>query len=320
MLANNSLKVTNTTEPALSCDRTGLEITFMVLDITASAIILFGNFLVFVAIVTSLTLRPQPMNQFLASLAVSDMIMGALVSPVYSLFCIGCLEYSLSKYCWLLESAKDLALASSILNLLAISYDRCCAVYYPLQYQILMTKKRVYSIICFIWGMTFFIAGIRHSWIHTKTGSELHTINSLYNILLILFIFFLPCIIITVINLKIIMTIRNQARQVFSLKNMHRQDAEVANQDDIQEEVTRKRKGTFACALVVLVFVVSWIPRVSFNIQYKLKGDLGGVNILLQKLSIFFLTVQSSVNPIIYSLYRSDFREAVVKLLKCNTN
>lgn len=319
MLANNSLTVTNTTEPDLSCDRT-LEITFMVLNITVSAIILFGNFLVFVAIITSRTLRPQPMNQFLASLAVSDMIMGTFVSPVYSLLCIGCLEYSISKYCWLLESAKDLALPSSILNLLAISYDRCCAVYYPLKYQILMTKKRVYSIICFIWGMAFFIAGIRHSWIHTESGPELHTINSLYNILLVVIVFFLPCIIITAINLKIIVTIRNQTRQVFSLKNMHRQDAEVASQDDMQEEVTRKRKGTFACALVVLVFVVTWIPRVSFNIQYKLKGDLGGVNILLQKTSLFFLTFQSSVNPLIYALYRSDFREAVVTLLKCNTN
>ena len=319
MLANNSLTVTNTTEPDLSCDRT-LQITFMVLNITASAIILFGNFLVFVAIITSRTLRPQPMNQFLASLAVSDMIMGTFVSPVYSLLCIGCLEYSLSKYCWLLESAKDLVLSSSILNLLAISYDRCCAVYYPLKYQILMTKKRVYSIICFIWGMAFFIAGIRHSWIHTESGPELHTINSLYNILLVVIIFFLPCIIITAINLKIIVTIRNQTRQVFSLKNMHRQDAEVASQDDMQEEVTRKRKGTFACALVVLVFVVSWIPRVSVSIQYKLKGDLGGVNILLQKMSLFFLTFQSSVNPLIYALYRSDFREAVVTLLKCNTN
>ena len=319
MLANNSLTVTNTTEPDLSCDRT-LQITFMVLNITASAIILFGNFLVFVAIITSRTLRPQPMNQFLASLAVSDMIMGTFVSPVYSLLCIGCLEYSISKYCWLLESAKDLALPSSILNLLAISYDRCCAVYYPLKYQILMTKKRVYSIICFIWGMAFFIAGIRHSWIHTESGPELHTINSLYNILLVVIIFFLPCIIITAINLKIIVTIRNQTRQVFSLKNMNRQDAEVASQDDMQEEVTRKRKGTFACALVVLVFVVSWIPRVSVSIQYKLKGDLGGVNILLQKTSLFFLTFQSSVNPLIYALYRSDFREAVVTLLKCNTN
>lgn len=319
MLANNSLTVTNTTEPDLSCDRT-LEITFMVLNITVSAIILFGNFLVFVAIITSRTLRPQPMNQFLASLAVSDMIMGTFVSPVYSLLCIGCLEYSISKYCWLLESAKDLALPSSILNLLAISYDRCCAVYYPLKYQILMTKKRVYSIICFIWGMAFFIAGIRHSWIHTESGPELHTINSLYNILLVVIVFFLPCIIITAINLKIIVTIRNQTRQVFSLKNMHRQDAEVASQDDMQEEVTRKRKGTFACALVVLVFVVSWIPRVSVSIQYKLKGDLGGVNILLQKTSLFFLTFQSSVNPLIYALYRSDFREAVVTLLKCNTN
>ena len=293
----------------------------MALNLSTGVITFSGNLLVFVAIVIHPGLRQHPMNQFLASLAVTDIIMGACVSPGYSLFCTGCLEYPLSKYCWLLEDTKDIALASSIYNLLAISFDRCLAVYRPLQYLILMTRRRVIFILCLTWGLSFAIAGIRHFWKHTKTGAELSAIDSLYNSLLLILVFMIPCITITVINVKIILTIRKQARQVIALRNPHAQDANEAYiSDEIQADVARKRKGTLACALVVIVFVVSWIPRISFNIQYKLKGDSGEVNTLLTKLSTFLLTVQSSVNPFIYSFYRADFRQVVVRLLTCNNN
>ena len=123
------------------------------------------------------------------------------------------------------------------------------------------------------------------------------------------------------INVKIILTIRNQVRQVFALRNPHaHNESEVDNADEDQAEVARKRKGTLACALVVIVFVVSWIPRISFNVQFLISGDLGEVNMLLQKLSMFFFIVQSSINPLIYSFFRADFRQAVFRLLTCKSN
>ena len=317
MLTNNSLTVTNITEHS-SCDKF-LELTFMVLNLTAGAITLCGNLLVFVVTVTSPSLYQHPMNQFLASLAVTDVIMGACISPGYSLFCLGCLEYSLSKYCWLLVGTKDIAFISSIYNLLAISYDRCVAVYWPLRYLTLMTRRRVILILCLTWGLSFAIAAIRQFWLHTKTGTELDDINSEYNTWVLAFLVLTPSIIVTVINVKIILTIRKQARQVIALRNAHSQDANEAEAES-QAEVTRQRKGTIACALVVIVFFVCWVPRVIFNVQYKIKGDIAKVNASLQKVSVFFLIVQSSVNPFIYSFYKADFRQAVVKLLRCNRN
>ena len=261
----------------------------------------------FVAIVTHPGLRQHPM--------------GACVAPGYSLFCIGCFDYPLSKYCWLLTGPKGIALTSSTYNLLAISYDRCLSVYWPLRYPTLMTRRKVIFILCFTWGFSFVVYGIRQSWAHTKTGAELHALHSLYTNLVLIFVFLIPCIMITVINVKIILTIRKQAKQVIALKNPHARDADKADtSNENQADVARKRKGTLACALVVMVFVVSWIPRLGFSIQYTVKGDLEEVNTLLQKISIFLLTVQSSVNPFIYSFYRADFRKAVVKLLRCNNN
>ena len=305
MLAKHSVPLSNITEYS-SCDQS-LETLFTVLNLIIGAITFFGNLLVFVAIVTSSRLRRKPMNRFLASLAVTDIIMGACVGPGYSLFCVGCLDYPLSRYCWLMEVPKDIALVSSISNLLAISFDRYLAVYRPLRYPSLMTKRRVVFILSFGWGLSFAIASIRNFWQHIKTAAELDAINHLYNIFLLIVFLLSPCIIISVINVKIILTIRNQARRA-------------DNPDEDQAEMARRRKGTLACALVVIVFVMSWIPRISFNIQFLISGDLGKVNTLLHKLSMFFFILQSSINPVIYSFLRADFRQAVVKLLTCKNN
>ena len=310
---NNSLLETNITDRS-SCDQ-ALETTFMVLNTTFGAVILLGNLSVFLSIATRPRLRQQPMNLFIASLAITDIIMAVVVVPSYSLFCVGCLEYSVSKYCWFMEGAKDIALASSIYNLLAISYDRALAVYQPLQYPSLMTRRRALFIIIIVWSLSLFVALIRNFWNHTLTGEELLAINHKYNVILLIVVLLIPCIIISVVNIKIIRTIRKQAHQVFALGSL--QDADNTVSADGQTEMVRKWKGTIACAVVVFVFVVSWIPRISFNIRSVIITDLSS-NTLLQKLSIFFFIVQSSVNPFVYSFYRADIRRATLKLLSCN--
>lgn len=319
MLTNGSATFTNITAHS-SCDQS-LETIFRVLNLATGAVTLAGNLLVFVAIVTSSRLRQNPMNQFVASLAITDIMMGACISPGYSLFCVGCWDYALSKYCWIMEGTKDIALASSIFNLLAVSFDRCLAVYRPLRYSTLMTRHRVVFIMSLIWGLSIAIAGIRNFWEHSKTGAESQEMNRRYNVFLLIFVLLIPCIIVTVINVKIILTIRSQARLVLTVRNQPEcATSDLSDeQDESQTDIVRKRKGTLACALVVIVFVVSWIPRISFNVQALISGA-GGDDTLLHKLSIYFFIVQSSINPIIYSFVRADFRQAVVKLFRRKKN
>ena len=312
MSVNKSFPETNTTDCS-SCDQE-LETTFMVLNTTFGAVTLLGNVSVFLSITTRPRLRQQPMNLFIASLAITDILMAAVVVPGYSLFCVGCLEYPVSKYCWFMEGSKDIALASSIYNLLAISYDRALAVYRPLQYPVLMTRRRAIFIIIIIWGLSFCVALIRNFWNHTMTGNELSAINSKYNVILLIVVLLIPCITISVVNIKIMLTIRKQVNQVFALGNSKDPDNTISAEN--QTEMARKWKGTIACAVVVFVFVVSWIPRISFNIRSVITTV--SPHALLQKLSIFFFIVQSSVNPFIYSFYRADIRRATLKLVSCN--
>ena len=313
---NASLVLTNISESSKqigACDYS-LEITFMVLNSIAGVIILPGNLLVFLVILSNSRLRQQQMNVFLGSLALADIIMGACVVPGYSLFCVGCSTYPLSKYCWFFRGPKDVAIAASIYSVLAICYDRCLAVYWPLYYVVHTSKRKMIAIFCTIWGLSLLIALIRNFWQHTTSGAEFGRIDGLYNMVLLVAVLFVPLVAVSVVNVAMIFTIRKQTIQVSLSRSSH---DEVDDKEERQKGRER-RKGTIACLLVMTVFVLLWIPRISFNIQYLIKGQLALVDELLLKVSIFFLALQSSFNPFIYSLYRAEFRQAAVKLLKCN--
>ncbi|EDO36053.1 predicted protein [Nematostella vectensis] len=77
----------------------------------------------------------------------------------------------------------------------------------------------------------------------------------------------------------------------------------------------RERNGTVSCLIVALVFILCWTPRVLYNFL-KLFNDEIGHNSLVGKLSMLLLFVQSVVNPLVYSTYRSDFRHAAKDLLR----
>ena len=77
----------------------------------------------------------------------------------------------------------------------------------------------------------------------------------------------------------------------------------------------RARKGSFSCALVALVFIVSWLPRGFYQVS-RLCNRVDLVSPLLVKLSLLFLFLQSAINPFIYSVYKREFRVAAKALLK----
>ena len=318
MFTNDSLQpMSNETENHLSCDQM-LEKTFIILNSITGAIVVFGNAVVFLSIVCTSRLRQQKVNLFLASLAIADMIMGAFVAPGNATFCLGCRQYTVSNYCWLLEFPKDVVLAGSITNLFAISFDRYLAVFRPLQYENVMTRRRCVNTLIAVWSVSVSTAVVRSILYLTITGPEITAVNGVYNSILMAVVLVTPSILVSIINIKIIIAIRVQGRQVAVMRNP--QDvSEAENLEEIRAEASRKRKGTIACALVVIIFVVSWIPRISFNIQYLVSGDTHEIDALLQKLSMFFLLMQSSVNPFIYSFYRADFRQAVARLLRFGT-
>lgn len=156
----------------------------------------------------------------------------------------------------------------------------------------------------------------RLAWWIKLPKAEALTMDRVFNSGLIFLLVVLPVSILTVVNLRIILEIRrhsNRPRPV-NEESVTENQLNCTIENDDKQMRQAGRKGTIACVLVVVIFVLCWLPRAYYNVA-RLFGK--GEGPLLNRLSLLFLFVQSAVNPFVYTFYRTDFRRAAVRLLKC---
>lgn len=99
-----------------------------------------GNSLVLAAILRTPTLH-SPSIMFLCSLAVSDLLVGLVIQPLY-------IAYELTKFSFLYQPMTTMAVTGvgvSLSTITAISVDRFLALQYLMRYPNVMTIHRVQS-------------------------------------------------------------------------------------------------------------------------------------------------------------------------------
>ncbi|XP_004085072.1 D(4) dopamine receptor-like [Oryzias latipes] len=132
--------------------------TALVLGIPLIIIILLGNILVCLSVLTEQSLK-TPTNYFIISLSVADLLLATLVLPlyVYSEFLGGIWTLS-TLTCDALMSMDVMLCTASILNLCAISVDRYIAVAVPLTYSRNRFSARQLLLITATWVLSMVVA------------------------------------------------------------------------------------------------------------------------------------------------------------------
>ncbi|XP_069139360.1 5-hydroxytryptamine receptor 1D-like [Argopecten irradians] len=129
-------------------------IVFGVFVITAT---ILGNSLVILAIIIDKKLR-RVGNIFIVNLAVSDILVGAIVSPLSLVYQItGEWPYG-RQLCDFWTSVDIICCTASILNLCVISYDRYNAISQPLKYAKHRTTRRALMLVILVWMYSCCIA------------------------------------------------------------------------------------------------------------------------------------------------------------------
>ncbi|XP_066504965.1 muscarinic acetylcholine receptor M1 [Hoplias malabaricus] len=126
------------------------------ITVPLSAITIIGNVLVIVAFRVNPLLRTVS-NYFLLSLAVADLILGTISMNLYTTYIlIG--RWTLGNLACDVWLAVDyVASNASVMNLLAISFDRYLSVTRPLTYRARRTTKRAALLIALAWGVSFIL-------------------------------------------------------------------------------------------------------------------------------------------------------------------
>ncbi|EHH19374.1 hypothetical protein EGK_20065 [Macaca mulatta] len=235
----------------------------------------FGNVLVIIAVFTSRALK-APQNLFLVSLASADILVATLVIPFSLANEVMGYWYFGKAWCEIYLALDVLFCTSSIVHLCAISLDRYWSITQAIEYNLKRTPRRIKAIIITVWVISAVIS-------------------------------FPPLI-------------------SFEKKRGHGGPQPAEPRCEINDQkwyVISSCIGSFfaPCLIMILVyvrivvigvFVVCWFP---FFFTYTLTAVGCSVPRTLFKFFFWFGYCNSSLNPVIYTIFNHDFRRAFKKIL-----
>ncbi|KAM8846440.1 trace amine-associated receptor 4-like [Synchiropus picturatus] len=255
-----------------------------------------GNLLIIVSIIYFKQLH-TPTNFIILSLAVADLLVGALVLPFSTVLYVSSCWYHRDLLCQARIIFDILLCTCSILNLCFISVDRYYSVFQPLHYRRRMNLCITTVTIVMIWAtssMTGF--GILVRSLNRGQSSQCVVLTPTSSSFIgAVVVFFLPAIVMFIIYVKILLVAHRQARSIQSTKS-----GVVVKADN---------KATKTLCTVMGIFMICWLP---FFLCVILRL-YGGYRIPESTVVTFKWLgwSNSMLNPFVYGFFYTWFRSAI---------
>ena len=273
-----------------------------------------GNILVILAVIKDPFKKLRtPFMFFLVSLAISDLLVGAVTMPTSVI--THTLEAHRTKkvvHVRIIQLSYFISANASILNLAALCLDRYFAVAHPMKYRRRMTLRKCSLVSVFIWllafslPMLFFVTGyITYLMIFAHTGVIL-TLG------ILIFTYF-----------KVYKTLKLQTQKFASSQgsSIMKSDTEGErkNEEDRKELSLKRgeRKVTRAFLTILVLFSICYIPVIImiYMLQFCPKCNCNFRHVL-RDLQFLFAISNSTVNPFVCTIRLKPFRQALIALLK----
>ena len=257
------------------------------LNVPLMVIAVFGNTLVLAAILRTPSLR-SPSIMLLCSLAVSDLLVGVVVQPVYFAY---------------LQTAKDFlyqpltimiffACGVSLYTITAISMDRFLSLHYHMRYPNLITARRAMGTSAILWSICFILS------LFSLWNNSLYFTSVAVNIVI--------CILIsTVCYIRIFKIVRQHQLHIHSQK----QAVESLNTTNIQN-MQRKKLYAINTFIYYIVMIICYTPAF-IGISIHLISPNQWTKSWMIAETVAFMN--SSINPILYCWRHRELRVAVLK-------
>uniref|UniRef100_A0A673CLT3 Neuromedin U receptor 3 n=2 Tax=Sphaeramia orbicularis TaxID=375764 RepID=A0A673CLT3_9TELE len=307
------------------------------LPVTTVYILIFviglsGNVLTCAVIAKHKKMR-NPTNLYLVSLAVSDLLVLLFGMPleIYDLWQNYPFPFG-EGGCYFKTFLFETVCFASILNVTALSVERYIAVVHPLKTRYLSTNQHAKRVITVVWAASM-ICAIPNTLLHgiyylpeRMEESAICTVQKplwIYNMVMqitTVCFYFVPMMIISILYLVMGLHLGRERRQTSGKLG---KNCSSHTRMKISVENGRRRQVIKMLSIVVAVFGLCWAP---FHIERLLWSSISQWTDLMHNiyqyvhiLSGVLFYLSSAVNPIIYSLLSTRFRESFRELVCSRT-
>ncbi|XP_003223364.1 trace amine-associated receptor 5 [Anolis carolinensis] len=280
-------------------------------------LMVLGNLLVVISIFHFKVLH-TPTNFLLLSLALADLLLGLTVLPFSAIRSVESCWYFGDDFCRLHTFLDTLFCLTSIFHLCFISIDRHCAICDPLLYPTKFTVRVACTYIAVGWGVPVVYTSV---FLYSKIIEEsldhflqdmpcIGSCQLLFNKLwgwINFPVFFLPCLIMIGLYVKIFIVANKQAKQI---SNMTRNTGNPQHQLGATK---REKKAAKTLGIAVGIYLLCWLP---FTIDTIVDSLLDFITPpVVFDVLIWFAYFNSACNPLIYVFSYHWFRRAVKLVL-----
>lgn len=286
---------TFTTNPSIIC------VVLYIFLGSLSALTLSGNLLVIISIIYFKQLQ-TPTNYFILSLAITDLLVGALVFPFSMTFSVSLCLHHENLLCKIRDSFDVTLCTSSILNLCCISIDRYYAVCKPLTYKTKITTQVTVVMILVSWvisaliGIGITVAGFSQGTCEETCSADILVANTMGPV----FSFYLPAVLMLCIYLKIFLVAQKQVSSIQTTNSLSTKFGAAVSR--------MERKATKTLGIVMGVFLICLTPYFFCVVFQPLFYSPPPAPVIE---TLNWLTLSNSMlNPLIYTFFYSWFRSA----------
>ena len=326
----------------------------ILIGLILSLIIVFaiaGNILVIVAILTDRNLR-KTSNYFIVSLAVADTLVASLVmtfavaNDILGYWIFG------EVFCNIWMSFDVMCSTASILNLCAISMDRYIHIRSPLHYERRMTERRTLGALASLWVLSALISflPIHLGWHRTEEEEDVLTanpssistptlltppptlspsdryscmlaLNPLYAVISSAVSFYAPCVVMVFIYVKLYQYARMHVK---SIKRTWATGSSMAPVSPSGQPLEARQgqyklqdhKAAVTLGVIMGTFLFCWVPFFTINIIGAFCSHC--IPPIVFAIFTWLGYLNSTMNPVIYSIFNVEFREAFKRVLSIN--
>ncbi|XP_041864835.1 alpha-1A adrenergic receptor-like [Melanotaenia boesemani] len=309
-----------------------------------------GNILVILSVVCNRHLR-TPTNYFIINLAMADLLLSTTVLPVSATLEV--LDYWVFGriFCDIWAAVDVLCCTASIMSLCVISIDRYIGVRCPLQYPMIVTKRRALLAMLGVWILSFVISiGPLLGWKEPPSQDDtvcVITEEPFYALFSSLGSFYIPLGVILAMYCRVYVVAKRTTKNLEA--GMMKDRTEDSNEltlrihcrnQQVQDicpssksggggasagrsalsvkllKFSREKKAAKTLGVVVGMFILCWLP-------FFLVLPIGSFDSSLRPPETLFKVIfwlgyfNSCLNPIIYPCYSREFKQAFIRILRC---